>query len=365
MPMRVPFPWLARSASRVVALLTGLAVCGTLARVMGTDPWGLLEAVVEGSLGSPQSIAATVAKLAPLLLNGLAVALAYRAGLLNIGCEGQMTLGALAAASFAARATDLPGALLVPGALIVAGVVGAAWAHPALWLRRRRNVHEVLTTLLLNTLALVLSELLVLGPLGDGTAIGRTVPVARQAYLPAVAFEPGVSVSLAPILALVLAGAAQAWLSWTVWGYETRATGMNPAAARAAGIDADRWQTRLFWLSGALAGLAGALEVLGVHHRFYRAFSPGYGFDGITVAFLANGSPGWLCVSGFLVAMLRSADKWLQLTLGLSPSLIWVIQAILLLSVACHARFDFGFARSMIRGGSSSNGEPEEAEGKS
>lgn len=363
--MRVPFPWLAQTASRVAALLTGLAVCAMLAWVMGVGPWGLLKAVVEGSLGSPQSIAATIAKLTPLLLNGLAVALAYRAGLLNIGCEGQMTLGALAAATFAARAVDLTGVLLVPLSLVLGAVVGAVWAHPALWLRRRRNVHEVLTTLLLNTLALYLAELLVLGPLGDGTAIGRTVPVARQAYLPGVAFEPGASVSLAPIIALVLAGAAQVWLSRTVWGYETRATGMSPAAARAAGIDADRWQARLFWLSGALAGLAGALEVLGVHHRFYRAFSPGYGFDGITVAFLANGSPGWLCASGFLVAMLRSSDKYLQLTLGLSPSLIWVIQAILLLSVACHARFDFDFIRSRIRVSATLKEERKATEGKS
>jgi general nucleoside transport system permease protein len=362
--MRVSLPRLAPTASRIVALLTGLAVCAVLAWVMGVGPWGLFRAIVEGSLGSPQSIAATCAKLTPLILNGLAVALAYRAGLLNIGCEGQMTLGALAAATLAARAVDLPGALLVPVTLLVGGLVGAVWAHPALWFRRHRNVHEVLTTLLLNTMALYLAELLVLGPLGDGTAIGRTPAVARQAYLPVVAFGPSVSVSLAPILALVLAGTAQVWLGWTVWGYETRATGMNPAAARVAGIDGDRWQTRLFWLSGALAGLAGALEVLGVHHRLYRAFSPGYGFDGVTVAFLANGSPGWLCVSGFLVAMLRSADKWLQLTLGLSPNLIWVVQAVLLLSVACQARFGFGFIQSMKLGRSLRKETGDDTEGK-
>lgn len=306
-------------------------------------------AVVEGSLGSPQSVAATVAKLTPLLLNGLAVALAYRAGLLNIGCEGQMTLGALAAASVASRAWEVPGVLLVPMVLIAGGLVGSLWAHPALWLRRRRNVHEVLTTLLLNSLALYLADLLVVGPLGDGTAIGRTALIARQAYLPEAALGRGVTVSLASLVGLLLAGAAQVWLGRTVWGFEARATGMNPAAAKAAGIDADRWQTRLFWVSGALAGLAGALEVLGVHHRFYRAFSPGYGYDGITVAFLANGSPGWLCVSGSLIAMLRSADKWLQLSLGISPGIIWIIQSILLLSVACQPRLDFGRIGSMAR----------------
>jgi simple sugar transport system permease protein len=98
----------------------------------------------------------------------------------------------------------------------------------------------------------------------------------------------------------------------------------------------DRWQRRIFVLSGALAGLAGALEVLAVHHRFYRAFSPGYGFDGITAAFLVKTVPGWLWLSSLLLASLRAADKWLQLVIGISPNTILVIQAVLLLAVACR-----------------------------
>lgn len=342
--MRSRPQWLTRAYARAFALLTGLVLCAVPAWLTGVPPLELLGAVVEGSLGSLQAACATAAKLTPLILNGLAVALAYRAGLLNIGCEGQMSLGALAAASLAAWAIHVPGPLLGPAALLLGALVGAVWAHPALTLRRR-GVHEVLATLLLNTLAIQLADLMVLGPLGDGTAIGRTPPVARQAHLASLTIGPALTVSLAPIMALAAALAAQVWLRRTVWGYEVRVTGMNPDAARASGIEVDRWQRRLFWLSGALAGLAGALEVLGVHHRFYRAFSPGYGFDGITVAFLANGSPGWLCVSGLFVAMLRSTDKWLQLKLGLSPSLIWVFQAVLLLSVACQSRFDFSLLR--------------------
>ena len=130
--------------------------------------------------------------------------------------------------------------------------------------------------------------------------------------------------------------AAQIWLSKTFWGYEVTAAGSNAAAARAAGIAVDRWQRRMFVLSGALAGLAGALEVLAVHHRFYRAFSPGYGFDGITTAFLVQTVPGWLWLSSLLLAGLRAADKWLQLVVGISPNSILVIQAVLLLSVACQ-----------------------------
>ncbi|MHC1742874.1 MAG: ABC transporter permease [Syntrophobacteraceae bacterium] len=334
--------------SRVISIAAGLAVCVVIAGVAGVGPWELLKAIAEGSFGSPQAAAATIAKLTPLILNGLAVAIAYRAGLLNIGCEGQMTLGALAAASLACRANGWPGAVSVPVALALGGLIGAVWAMPALWLRRRRNVHEVLTTLLLNTLALHLADLLVVGPLGDGTAIGRTALIAPQAYLPSFVVGRGATVSMAPFIAIAIALASQVWLARTVWGFEARATGINPLAARVSGIDADGWQRWLFVLSGFLAGLAGAIEVLGVHHRFYRAFSPGYGFDGITVAFLANGSPGWLCVSGLLLAMLRSADKWLQLSLNISPSLIWIIQAMLLLSVTCHARFGLDRILGMV-----------------
>lgn len=346
-------PWLSTTLNRLAAIVVGLGVCGVVARCMGIGAWDLLAAILEGSLGSPQALGATVTKLPPLLLNGLAVALVYRCGLLNIGCEGQMTLGALAAAAVAVQGEGAPGALLIPVALAAGAVLGAVWASPALWLRRHRNVHEVLSTLILNALALHLADLLVVGPLGDGSAIGRTALVPREAYLPELSVGVGVTVGVAPVAAILLALVGQAWLGRTLWGFEVRATGMSPAAAEAAGVDAARWQRRLFWLSGALAGLAGALEVLGVHRRFYRAFSPGYGYDGITVAFLANGSPGWVCVSGVLIAMLRSADKWLQLSLGVSPNVIWVIQAILLLSVACQSRLDFTLLRSMLqsRGG--------------
>jgi simple sugar transport system permease protein len=115
-----------------------------------------------------------------------------------------------------------------------------------------------------------------------------------------------------------------------------QAVGANAAAAKIAGIEVDTLQVRVFVLSGALAGLAGALEVAAVHHRFYRAFSPGYGFDGITVAFLVGGAPAWLWVSALLLASLRASDKMLQLELGMSPNAILVIQSTLLLAAACR-----------------------------
>jgi simple sugar transport system permease protein len=188
----------------------------------------------------------------------------------------------------------------------------------------------------MNYVAIYIADYLVLGPLGDGTAMGRTPPMPAGATWQPLLKIGAIGLTAAPLLAVILSLLAQLWLSKTCWGYEVTAVGDNPAAARSSGIPVERWQRRLFILSGALAGLAGALEVSAVHHRFYNAFSPGYGFDGITAAFLVNAAPGWLWLSALMLASLRAADKWLQLSLGVSPNAILIIQAVMLLSVACQ-----------------------------
>lgn len=321
------------------ALAIGVLCCMALALLAGARPLEFLGAIWEGAWGSADAAATTISKTTPLLLNGLAVALAYQANLLNIGCEGQMRLGALAAASFSLFASGLPAFLLAPLTILTGAVVGGLWAYPAILLRRKRGVHEVISTLIMNYLAIYLADYLALGPLGDGTAMGRTPEMPAGAVWSPFWELGRMGVTAAPFVALGLSLLAQAWLSGTLWGFETRATGCNISAARAAGIQVDRWQTRLFVVSGAIAGLAGALEVAAVHHRFYRAFSPGYGFDGITAAFLVNGAPGGLWLSSSLLASLRAADKWLQLSLGISPNAILVIQAALLLAAACRIGF--------------------------
>ena len=321
-------------AALVPALAAGFIVCVAVSLFAGAGTFGLFAAILEGAWGSGDAAAATFSKLTVLLLTGLAVSMAYQARLLNIGCEGQLTVGALAAASFAATAPGLPALLLIPFTAAVGAVAGAVWSFPAIWLKQRRGVHEVISTIFLNYLATYLCDLLVMGPLGDGTGMGRTPEIASRAVWPLLWHAGAQGVTAAPFLALLLSLLAQAWLTRTTWGFEVRAAGCGPESARTAGIDVTSWQRRMFILSGALAGLAGALEVAAVHYRFYRAFSPGYGFDGITAAFMVNAAPGWVWLSGLLLAGMRSADKWLQISLGISPSTIYVIQAFLLLAVA-------------------------------
>jgi simple sugar transport system permease protein len=320
------------------ALAVGILCCILLSLLCGAQPFDVVVTIWNGAWGSKASAATSLAKVTPLLLTGLAVALAYQGNLLNIGCEGQLTLGALSAASFAVMAAPLPWPVLMPLTLLIGALIGGLWALPPVLLRQRGGVHEVISTLLLNYLAIYLAEYLVLGPLGDGTAMGRTPQIPPGAALAPLLHFGVQGITAAPFVALFFCLSAQIWVSKTVWGYEVMATGSNIIAARSAGIGVERWQRRIFVLSGALAGLAGALEVVAVHHRFYRAFSPGYGFDGITAAFLVNGTPGWLWLSSLLLASLRAADKWLQLMIGISPNAILLIQAILLLCVACQWR---------------------------
>ncbi len=319
--------------------VVGVLIVALIGLMHGAGPYDLPAAIWTGAWGTPEAAMATLGKMSPLLLTGLAVALAYRIGLLNIGCEGQLVLGALAAAVTGGHCGGLPAGmgLLLP--LMAGAALGGLWAFPAVWLRQRKGVHEVLTTLLLNTIAVLLAEYLVLGPLGDGTALGRTPAIAPQAMWPSLgAGGPAARLTAAPVVALLFCWGAQIWLSRSVGGYEVTVSGCGESAAKLAGIPVAGLQRRMFLLSGALAGLAGALEVVAVHHRFYRAFSPGYGFDGITAAFLVGGSPGWLWLSGLILSSLRAADKWLQLALGISPGAIWIVQAVLLLTVACRFR---------------------------
>lgn len=322
-----------------------------LAAAVGAGPVDLIGTIWEGAWGSTESAVNTLAKTTPLLLTGLAVALAYRSGLLNVGCEGQLTLGALVCTTFARIAEPLPPFLLLPLTLVAGGVAGGLWSYPAVVLRQKRGVHEVISTLLLNYLAIALCGYLVDGPLGDGSAMGRTPPIPAGAEMPEFLHSGSLYLTPGPFLALFLCFAGYLWLSRTVGGFETRSVGANFEAALNAGIDAPARQRRIFILSGALAGIAGAIEIAAVHHRFYRSFSPGYGFDGLTAAFLANASPEWLWLSTLFLASLRSADKWLQIGLNVSPNFIWVVQAILLLAVASKSRIGSGLRRILQRKG--------------
>jgi simple sugar transport system permease protein len=271
-----------------ILILAAVALLWGAVMLAGASPYHALLTLLQGSLGSPGAISGTLRETTPLLICGLAVFIALRAGLFNIGVEGQFLVGSCAAAVVA---LDHPGPIGIVLGAIAAIAAGAVWALPAALIRAYRNGHEVITTIMLNNVAVLLTGALVAGPIRDlhqeSTTTANLTPATR---LPNLLNHPPLIISTGLVLGVLLAVAAAIWLRRTVAGYELQAVGANPKAARFAGIRTERVIVGAMLASGALAGLGGAVQVLAYEGRFYAGFSPGYGFDGLGVALLAGGS---------------------------------------------------------------------------
>jgi ABC-type uncharacterized transport system permease subunit len=296
----------------------------------------VFSALLTGAAGDTYRLAETAVKACPLLLTGLAVAVALHAGVWNIGAEGQLLLGALAAVWVSQYAVSLPPFLALPLVGILACTAGLVWAGGAALLKQHRHVNEVISTIMLNFIAASLVSYCVHGPLME--TAGRypqteLLPVAARLplLLPPTRFHLGI------FLALAIATIVWAFLYRTKAGFRLRATGANPTAARFAGIAVDHEITRALLLSGALAGLAGGIEVSGITHRVYEKFSPGYGYTAIAVALVGQRAPlGVVLAAGFFGA-LEAGSGAVQRNAGVSSVLVTVIQATVVFFLAAYS----------------------------
>ena len=316
-----------------------MGVALVIVLLSGGDPLAVLRALWVGALGSPSNLAGTLVKSVPMLLTGLSVALAFRAGLFNIGGEGQMYAGALAAAWLGGLGLRMPALLYVPLVLLGAAAAGGIWGAVPGWLKAKRGVHEVINTIMMNHVAIHASSYLVAGPLRAEEYAVRTREIASEAAMPVLWAVPPIEVSWGLVLALALCVLATHVLFRTAAGYEIRAVGKGTAAAAASGIETERVQVTSLTLAGASAGLAGGLEICGVHHTFYARFSPGYGFDGIAVALLARNHPLGVIPAALLFGALRTAGRWLQFSVGVARDLVIIIQALAILAVGAQGAF--------------------------
>jgi len=303
-----------------------------LSGAIGDVPAAIVAAVTHGKIAVPNELLRSLAKATPLLLSGLAVAIALRAGLFNIGAEGQLLLGGCAAAWVGYSWHGLPPILHVLCALVVGSLVGASWASVAGALKAWRGAHEVIVTIMLNYIAILVTHWLVNGPARDVTSLAPATPrILPTARLWAV--EGGANFSAGFALAVLAVPAAAYLLNRTALGFEIRAVGANPDAARSAGISLGRTMVTAMAISGALAGLAGAVEVLGVHRRFLDAFSPGYGFDGIAVALLGNLNPIGVLGSACLFGGLSAGATHMEAYTGTPRQVAGIIQGVVILAV--------------------------------
>jgi ABC-type uncharacterized transport system permease subunit len=313
------------------AFFLALIISGIIVWISGGNPWKALIALVEGSFGSSESIILTLQKSIPLIFTGLGIGIAFKGGLFNIGSEGQLYAGAIMAAWLGLILPGNSGVVKLPLILLGSAAAGAAWGFLPGFLKAKKNIHEVLTTILMNYIAIYLTSMIVKGPLRGDPTLLKTPVLPESSRLPVIAGNGALFLSWGLIIAIITALLLWIFLRKTTYGYMLRATGAGKEASTAAGFNVKKIIIFIMTLGGALSGIGGAVEVTGLHHTFYGQFSPGYGFDGIAVALLANNNPLGIIFSAILFGALRAADRTLQLNAGVPHQMIIIVQGLVII----------------------------------
>ncbi|MEX2465503.1 MAG: ABC transporter permease [Gemmatimonadota bacterium] len=341
----------------VLSVLTTVVLAGVVLVLGGYDPVQAAGAMIVGAFGSPSAIfSVTLVRAVPLILTGLAVAVAFRSGIWNIGAEGQLYAGAIAGVWVGLHAAGWPAFVAVPAVLGASAAGGALWALVPALMRIRLGVGEVITTILMNFVGLHLASYVVRGPLQEARGVfPQTDAIVETARLGVVV--PGTRLHWGFVLAILLAVGAAFVLRRTRAGFRLRAVGASPGAARVAGrIDTDRVWTGAFLTSGAIAGVAGGVEVAGVTFALYEGLSPGWGYTAIAVALLAGLSPLGVLATGVLFGALEGGASAMQREAGVPFAWVGVVQALVILSVIALDQLRRRGAGSLISGGSAAGG---------
>lgn len=273
----------------------------------------------------------------PYIFAGLAVALGFRAGLFNIGVEGQLFIGAICAAFVGYSITGVPKIIHLPLALLAGAAGGAAWGFIPGWLKAKTGGHEVINTIMMNYIAFRLSDWLLSGPMKRPGSFNPVSPTVQESAILPRFFESPIRFHLGFFVALGVAWLVYWFLFKTQWGFYLRTVGANPHAARYSGMNILAGIVIAMSLSGALAGMAGANEVLGVNYNLAMAFSSGYGFDSIALALLGKSHPLGVVLAALLFGTLRSGALRMQLSAGIPVDIISVLQALILAFIAAPA----------------------------
>jgi simple sugar transport system permease protein len=338
-PLLVPF----------LAILTAVILGGLIILAAGGDPIAAYRGLIQGAFGSPSALSETAVWATPYIFAGLAVAFAFKGGLFNIGAEGQIALGAVFAALIGYALpgwlhTSLPAYIHIPLAVGCGMLAGAIWAGIPGALKAYTGGHEVINTIMMNYIALNITSFLLNGPMRDPDPLdlsARTPEIAASARIPPLFNIPGMRVHWGFILALLVAVLIW-WLLWkTTLGFEIRTVGANPDAAKYAGINVKKTIVLTMAISGALAGLAGAIEVTALNYRHELGFSSGYGFDAIAIALLGKTHPYGVILAAILFGAMRNGGTRMQFLTQIPTDIISVIQALILLFVAADAIIRF------------------------
>jgi len=331
----------------LLAVFTAILVGGVIIAVVGGNPFAAYIGLAEGAFGSAKALSETTVWATPYIFAGLAVAVAFKGGLFNIGAEGQLALGAVVAALIGYALPgwlhiSLPIYIHLPLTIILGVLAGAIWAAIPGALKAFTGGHEVINTIMMNYIALNITSYLLNGPMKDPDPLNltaRTPEIAVSARIPPI--FPDLRFHWGFILALIVAVIIW-WLLWkTTLGFEIRTVGANPDAAKYAGINVKRTIITTMALSGALAGLAGVIEVTALNYRHELGFSIGYGFDSIAIALLGKTNPFGVVLAAILFGAMRNGGTRMQFMTQIPVDIISVIQGLILLFVAADAIIRF------------------------
>lgn len=319
----------------LIGVLLAFIAGALLLMVFREDPLKVYSALVQGSLGSKRTIAETLLSSTPLIFGGLAVAVGFRCGLFNMGVEGQIVLGGMVAA-YIGYAWSLPRLIHLPLAMLGGMLVGGLWGSIPGYLKAYHRIHEVITTIMLNYIAFAIAGYMVAvgGPMKAPGQLPTSPKIHETAALTRIL--PGTRLSGGIFIALVVVLIIWVFLFKTRLGYKLRAVGFNRDAAKFAGISPQRMIVLAMVLSGILGGMAGAVEVLGVHYRFYENFSPGYGWDAIAVALLGLLHPAGVVAAALLLGALRSGSVAMQAVANISKDVVLVLSALIIFFTAMN-----------------------------
>ena len=312
----------------------------------GFNPVAAFYHLFAGAFGTKASLINTINKAVPIAFAGFAVALSKKAGIFNIGIEGQLIFGAFGSVLPGIFLKGLPAVIHIPVCLLSGMLFGAAYALLPTLLFVKRGTNLMVMGIMMNNIASLVITYLIVGPFaGKNATVSSTEMVEESAFLPYIITKPN-KLSIGILIVFAVAFLMWLFINKTSIGYELKMCGANRQAARYSGIKVTFYMTAALLLSGALGGLAGGVEILGNYHRMYDSFSPGYGFDGIPIALLTGGNPIGVIAGALLFGALRVGAMKMQTQVGVSTEIITVIQGTLVVLIACESLLRFQLSRA-------------------
>jgi ABC-type uncharacterized transport system permease subunit len=320
----------------VLSSLLAIIIGGIIAAVIGYNPVSVYGSLISGAFGSWMNLSYTLAQSIPLILAGLGIAVAFRAGLFNIGAEGQYWVGTIVAVWIGYHFNSLPGVLHTIISLLGAMIAGALWGGiiPGL-AKAYRGAHEVITTMMMSYVGILLAKYMIEdGPMRAPGNIPQSPAIAKNAWLPVLLKDSQLTTGL--FIAIIAAVVVWYLLFHTTFGFQLRAVGLNQRAARYAGIRVPLYIVLSLGFSGLLAGLAGGVQVFAIDHRLTESFSAGYGYTAIVVSLLARNNPFGVIIAAIFFAALSTGGQNMQMVSGIPSSLTNVLQGLIIFFVAAE-----------------------------